>query len=218
MRRIYLDNGATTFPKPKSVPEAMSRFISESGVNINRGSYAPAYDTEETVYLTRLWLKEMFGGDDVKNVIFTQNVTMSLNMAIKGLLKKGDHILVSSMEHNAVMRPLVQMEKEGLTFDRLPCRSDGSLILESLDNFVKENTKAVIMTHASNVCGTVMPLKEVGAFCRKHGLLFIVDSAQTAGTIPINMKDMNIDILCFTGHKGLLGPQGIFFAFSVSYG
>ena len=209
MQRIYLDNGATTFPKPLSVPAAMSRFISESGVNINRGSYAPAYDTEETVYLTRLWLKEMFGGDDVKNVIFTQNVTMSLNMAIKGLLKKGDHILVSSMEHNAVMRPLVQMEKEGLTFDRLPCRSDGSLILESLDDFVKENTKAVIMTHASNVCGTVMPLKEVGAFCRKHGLLFIVDSAQTAGTIPINMKDMNIDILCFTGHKGLLGPQGI---------
>ena len=209
MQRIYLDNGATTFPKPKSVPEAMSRFISESGVNINRGSYAPAYDPEETVYLTRLWLKEMFGGDDVKNVIFTQNVTMSLNMAIKGLLKKGDHVLVSSMEHNAVMRPLVQMEKDGLTFDRLPCRSDGSLILERLDDFVKENTKAVIMTHASNVCGTVMPLKEVGAFCRKHGLLFIVDSAQTAGTIPINMKDMNIDILCFTGHKGLLGPQGI---------
>lgn len=209
MQRIYLDNGATTFPKPAAVPAAMSDFITNSGVNINRGSYAPAYDTEEKVFMTRLWLKELFGGSDVKNVIFTQNVTMSLNMVIKGLFGRGDHLLVSEMEHNAVMRPIVQLEKEGLTFDRLPCHKDGSLILTEMDNYVRPETKAVVMTHASNVCGTVMPLKEVGAFCRKHNLFFIVDAAQTAGTVPINMAEMNIDVLCFTGHKGLLGPQGI---------
>lgn len=209
MNRIYLDNACTTFPKPPSVPDAMSDFIRNHGVNINRGSYSPAYDMEELVYNTRDWLCQLFCFPNCKNVIFTQNITMSLNMVIKGLFGSGDHILVSSMEHNAVMRPLVQLQHKGLTFDRIPCDSTGSLLIESAEPLVRSNTKAVIMTHASNVCGTVMPLVEMGEFCRRHGLLFIVDTAQTAGVLPINMAAMSIDALCFTGHKGLLGPQGI---------
>ncbi|MCH4187737.1 MAG: aminotransferase class V-fold PLP-dependent enzyme [Megasphaera sp.] len=209
MNRIYLDNACTTFPKPAAVPDAMSDFIKNHGVNINRGSYSPAYDMEELVYNTRRWLSELFCFPDCKNVIFTQNITMSLNMVIKGLFGAGDHILVSSMEHNAVMRPLVQLQHHGLTFDRIPCTADGSLIPGAAEKLLRPNTKAVIMTHASNVCGTMMPLADVGAFCRNHGLLFIVDSAQTAGVIPIDMAAMAIDVLCFTGHKGLLGPQGI---------
>lgn len=209
MDRIYFDNACTTFPKPPSVPEAMSDFIRNHGVNINRGSYSPAYDMEELVYNTRDWLCQLFCFPNCKNVIFTQNITMSLNMVIKGLFGSGDHILVSSMEHNAVMRPLVQLQHKGLTFDRIPCDNTGSLLIESAETLVRPNTKAVIMTHASNVCGTVMPLAEMGEFCRKHGLLFIVDTAQTAGVLPINMAAMSIDALCFTGHKGLLGPQGM---------
>ncbi|WP_273061209.1 aminotransferase class V-fold PLP-dependent enzyme [Colibacter massiliensis] len=209
MEKLYLDNAATTFPKPAVVPDAMSDFIKNHGVNINRGSYAPAYDMEELVFNTRRRLADLFGGKDVKNVIFTQNVTMSLNMVIKGLFGKTDHLLVSAMEHNAVMRPIVQLSHDGLTFDRIPCAVDGTLISSEMERIVRPETKAIIMTHASNVCGTVMPLAEVGAFCKKHNLLFIVDSAQTAGTLPIDMKTMHIDVLCFTGHKGLLGPQGI---------
>lgn len=209
MTRIYLDNACTTFPKPSEVPASMSDFISNHGVNINRGSYSPAYDMEELVYTTRLWLAELFNYPDCKNVIFTANVTTSLNMVIKGLLKPGDHVLVSSMEHNAVMRPLVQLTQYGITFDRIPCTIEGELHLTALAELVKPETRAIIMTHASNVCGTMMPLAEVGAFCHDHGLLFIVDSAQTAGVVPIDMAAMHIDALCFTGHKGLLGPQGI---------
>lgn len=209
MTRIYLDNACTTFPKPPEVPAAMSDFIANHGVNINRGSYSPAYDMEELVYTTRLWLAELFNYPDCKNVIFTANVTSSLNMVIKGLLKPGDHVLVSSMEHNAVMRPLVQLTQCGITFDRIPCTPEGELQLDALPTLIKPETKAIIMTHASNVCGTMMPLEKVGAFCHDHGLVFIVDSAQTAGVIPIDMTAMHIDALCFTGHKGLLGPQGI---------
>lgn len=209
MKRIYLDNACTTFPKPPEVPAAMSDFISNHGVNINRGSYSPAYDMEELVYTTRLWLAQLFNYGDCKNVIFTPNVTTSLNMVLKGILKAGDHVLVSSMEHNAVMRPLVQLEQQGITFDRISCTATGELELEKLPPLLKATTKAIVMTHSSNVCGTLLPLADVGAFCQKHGLLFIVDSAQTAGVIPIDMKAMRIDALCFTGHKGLLGPQGI---------
>ena len=208
MKKIYLDNACTTFPKPASVPAAINDFICNHGVNINRGSYSPAYDMEELVYNTRLWLCQLFHFPDCKNVIFTQNVTMSLNMVIKGLLKPGDHVLVSSMEHNAVMRPLVQLQQAGLTFDRIPCTKDGSLIPGEAEKLLCPTTKAIIMTHASNVCGTIMPLAEIGAFCRRYGLIFIVDAAQTAGVLPIDMEAMSIDALCFTGHKGLLGPQG----------
>jgi len=154
-------------------------------------------------------LCSLFGGEDCRNVAFTKNVTESLNVILKGLLKPGDHVLVSSMEHNAVMRPLVQLEKQGISFSRIPCRRDGSLILEEMAPLVKKETRAVVMTHASNVCGTMMPYEQVGAFCRERGLLFIADTAQTAGVWPLDMEHMKIDALAFTGHKGLLGPQGI---------
>lgn len=209
MNAIYLDNASTTFPKPKAVPEAMYRYMTRSGSNINRGCYDRAYAVEELVYETRQRLCSLFGGEDCRNVAFTKNVTESLNVILKGLLKPGDHVLVSSMEHNAVMRPLVQLEKQGISFSRIPCRRDGSLILEEMAPLVKKETRAVVMTHASNVCGTMMPYEQVGAFCRERGLLFIADTAQTAGVWPLDMERMKIDALAFTGHKGLLGPQGI---------
>lgn len=205
---IYLDNASTTFPKPPEVAEAVFRFMTECGVNINRGTYSPAYDTEEMIFETREMLCQLFNYSDPKNVIFTQNITMSLNFAIKGLLKPGDHVLVSSMEHNAVMRPLTQLEKSGVTFSRIPCSSEGVLDMSVAEKLLRPETAAVIMTHASNVCGTIMPLEEVGHFCKKHNLVFIADTAQTAGVFPVDMEKMNIDILCFTGHKGLLAPQG----------
>ena len=209
MDAIYLDNASTTFPKPKAVPEAMYHYMTRSGSNINRGCYDRAYAVEELVYETRQMLCSLFGGEDCRNVAFTKNVTESLNVILKGLLKPGDHVLVSSMEHNAVMRPLVQLEKQGISFSRIPCRRDGSLILEEMAPLVKKETRAVVMTHASNVCGTMMPYEQVGAFCRERGLLFIADTAQTAGVWPLDMERMKIDALAFTGHKGLLGPQGI---------
>lgn len=209
MDKIYMDNACTSFPKPPSVAAAVGDFIANCGVNINRGSYGPAYEMENVVYQTRLALSRLFGYSDCKNVIFTANITTSLNMVLKGLLRPGDHVLVSSMEHNAVMRPLVQLTGDGVSFDRIPCTKQGELCLKEAEALVRPNTKAVIMTHASNGCGTVMPLTEVGDFCRRHGLTFIVDSAQTAGVLPIHMEDMHIDAFCFTGHKGMLGPQGI---------
>lgn len=209
MRQIYLDNASTTFPKPEAVPKAVADFIQNQGTNINRGTYAPAYDTEEKVFETREQLCRLFHFPDCKNVIFTPNVTTSLNMVIKGLLRPGDHVLVSSMEHNAVMRPLTQLQSQGVSFDRIPCTAQGELIVDSMESLLKPNTKAVILTHASNVCGTMMPLKKVGDFCRRNRLFFLVDAAQTAGIFPIDMQQMQIDGLCFTGHKGLMGPQGI---------
>lgn len=209
MERIYLDNASTAFPKPPQVAEAVYEYMTGNGVNINRGCYASAYQVEELVLETRELLCDMFGGPDCRNVVFTKNVTESLNILLKGFLQPGDHVLVSSMEHNAVMRPLVQLEKSGCSFTRIPCNPDGSLQMEAMEGCLQENTRAMVMMHASNVCGTVMPIKKAGAFCRRHGLKFFVDSAQTAGVLPINMKEMQIDALAFTGHKGLLGPQGI---------
>ena len=209
MKKIYLDQASTTYPKPECVAKAVYEYMTGNGSNINRGCYENAYDTEEVVLETRELLCELFDGPDCKNVVFTKNVTESLNVVLKGFLKPGDHVLVSSMEHNAVMRPIRQLEKNGVEFDRVPCSEQGELKLQSMEALLRQNTKAVVMMHASNVCGTILPLKEVGAFCKTHGLKFIVDCAQTAGTMPISMKEMNIDILCFTGHKGLYGPQGI---------
>lgn len=208
MRQIYLDNASTTFPKPEAVAKAVYGYMTALGANVNRGGYGQAYEAEEQLYETRQLLCQLFNGPDCRNVVFTKNVTESLNVLLKGLLRPGDHVLTSSMEHNAVMRPLVQLEKTGVTFARVPCGPDGSLRLDQLEALVRENTRAVVMTHASNVCGTMLPLEAVGAFCARHGLLFLVDCAQTAGVCPIDMRAMHIDALAFTGHKGLLGPQG----------
>ena len=209
MDYIYLDNASTSFPKAPTVATAMSDYITNRGININRGSYALAYDVEDIIYTTRQRLNTLFNGHDPSHVIFTQNVTMSLNMVIKGLLKAGDHVLVSSMEHNAVMRPLTQLLDKGITFDTIPCDSTGSIQMDSIEPLIRPNTVALIINHASNVCGTIQPLESIGPICKAHNLQFIVDAAQTAGVIPIDVKACHIDALCFTGHKGLLGPQGI---------
>lgn len=216
MQQIYLDNASTTFPKPQAVADAVYQYITHTGTNISRGTCATT--TEDLVFATREQLCRFFGGEDSKNVVFTKNITESLNIIIKGLLHSGDHVLVSAMEHNAVMRPLRQIGAEltfvnapadAITFSRIPCDEEGTLRLDALTQLVRPNTKAIIITHASNVCGTVQPLAQVGSFCHEHGLRFIVDSAQTAGVLPINMQAMHIDALAFTGHKGLLAPQGI---------
>ena len=219
MQQIYLDNASTTFPKPPEVAEAVYEYMTGVGSNIGRGGYASAYAAEEAVFNMRQLLCDFFGGEDAKNVVFTKNVTEALNVIIRGLLEKGEHVLVSAMEHNAVMRPLQLLGKEleageeapadAISFSRIPCDREGNLELEALPKLVQQRTKAVIMTHASNVCGTLLPIDKVGDFCKQRGLLFVVDSAQSAGVFPINMQQLHIDALAFTGHKGLLGPQGI---------
>ena len=208
MKRIYLDQASTSFPKAPGVAQAMMDYLTMNGVNVNRGCYSSAYSAEEVVYETRQLLAELFHFSKCKNVIFTPNVTTSLNFILKGFLKPGDHILVSAMEHNAVMRPVVQLASKGVLFDRIPCREDGSMILERVEELIKPETKAIITLHASNVCGTRMPLAALGEICQRHHLYFIVDSAQTAGIVPIDMEKMHIDALAFTGHKGLRGAQG----------
>lgn len=216
MQQIYLDNASTTFPKPREVTDAVYQYMTQAGTNIGRGTCAAK--AEDIVFSTRQQLCEFFHGDDCKNVVFTKNITESLNIIIKGLLRPGDHVLVSALEHNAVMRPLQQIGTElsdnnapadSITFSRLPCDAEGNLLIEKLPKFIRPNTKAIIMTHASNVCGTVLPIAEAGSFCAQHGLKFIVDSAQTAGVLPLDMQAMHIDALAFTGHKGLLAPQGV---------
>ena len=209
MDRLYLDNAATTFPKPPAVARAVYDYILNSGANINRGCYGTAYDVEEQVLETRELLCGLFRAPNCRNVIFTKNVTESLNVLLKGLLRPGDHVITSSMEHNAVMRPLVQLEKAGVSFTRVPCDSQGRLETDVLEGCLRPGTRLVVMTHASNVCGTILPVAAVGAFCRKHDLKFVVDCAQTAGALDIDMEAMHIDALAFTGHKGLLGPQGV---------
>lgn len=206
---IYFDNACTSFPKAPNVANHMCAFIKDACCNINRGSYADAYTAADIIMNTREQLCRLFNTPKSKHVIFTANITQSLNMMIKGLLKSGDHVLVSAMEHNALMRPLVQMETQGITFSRIPCNQTGQLLLDEVEPLIQPNTRAIMMLHASNVCGTIMPIQEVGRIAKQHGLLFVVDSAQTAGFLDIDMVKMQIDALCFTGHKGLLGPQGI---------
>ena len=209
MERIYFDNASTSFPKAEGVAEAVYHYIKDCGCNINRGGYDEAYQAEEIVLRTRQQLTELFHGPDCRNVVFTRNITESLNVLLKGFFKAGDHVLVSAMEHNAVMRPLTQLTEQGVSFDRIPCMADGTLDVSAMNRLLRENTRAVVMLHASNVCGTLMPAETVGAFCHAHGLRFILDAAQTAGVFPVDMEAMQIDALAFTGHKGLLGPQGI---------
>ena len=209
MKRVYLDNGSTSFPKAPGVSDAVKNFMDNVGTNVNRGGYEEAYAAEDIIIETREKLCKLFHFDKLRNVIFTPSITYSLNYIIKGYLRPGDHVLVSSMEHNAMMRPLQQVKQLGVEFDRIPCTRDGELMVDKIEEMIRPNTKAIMMLHASNVCGTVMPLQEVGDICHKHNLKFIVDAAQTAGSFPINMEQMHIDVLAFTGHKSLLGPQGI---------
>ena len=208
MQKIYFDNGSTSFPKAPGVGEAMAQFIKNGAFNINRGSYEEAYELAGIVLDTREKLARIFNGDS-RQVVFTPGVTYSLNYLIKGLLKKGDHVITTSMEHNAVMRPLVQMEEQGVSFTCVQADKEGSVLAADFEKEFRPETKLVIVNHASNVSGTVHPLEEIGTWCKEKGLFLAVDTAQSAGSIGVDMEKMNIDFLAFTGHKGLLGPQGI---------
>ncbi len=209
MNSVYFDNAATSFPKAPGTAESMMNYITNIGCNVNRGAYANALQAQRVLFDTRDLICSFFNFNKPENVIFTKNITESLNVLIKGLLKTGDHVIVSSMVHNAVMRPLTSMGKIGVEFSRVPCNIDGTLNVENLKEHLKPNTRAIIMTHASNVCGTILPLEKVGQFCRENNLHFIIDSAQTAGFLNVDFKSLNADAITFTGHKALLGPQGI---------
>ncbi len=208
-QRVYLDNASTSFPKPPQVADAVYRFMTEVGTNAGRGEYADALGTDDMVFSAREKLCALMGAEDPSGIVFTRNVTESLNLVLKGALKPGDHVIVSSMEHNAVMRPLTQLAAQGVEFSRARCAPDGTLDPREVERLARPDTKMVVMTHASNVCGTVLPLAEVGKAARERGLLFVVDAAQTAGVLPVRLDDLCADAICFTGHKGLLGPQGI---------
>lgn len=208
MKRIYMDNGATSFPKAPGVVEAMVRYMTENGATIGRGSYEDAFEAQRTVIETREKMATLFGFDHANHVVFTKNVTESLNILIKGLLHPGDHVIISPLEHNAVMRPLTSLGSKGITYSKASCDGEGHLRLESIVPLIKPETKAIIMTHASNVCGTLLDLEAVGKIAEAYGLSFIVDAAQTAGIIPIDFKALKADAIAFTGHKALLGPQG----------
>lgn len=208
MKKIYLDNAATSFPKAPGVGDAVRHFIDQIGGNVNRSGY-DALTSDEMVFETREMLAHFFNFPTPENVIFTLNITYSLNFLLKGLLEPGDHVIVSSMEHNAVMRPLMQLQEQGVDFSRLVCDELGRLDANSLHTLVRPNTKMVVLTHASNVSGTILPVEEIGSICHEKGLWFILDTAQTAGVLPIDFQALKLDALTFTGHKGLLGPQGV---------
>lgn len=202
--RVYMDNSATSFPKPKEVTEAMVEYMLRSGTSVSRSTSSNADDTAYKIYTLRETLAEFFHAPDSRNVIFTKNITESLNIVIKGLIKPSDPVMISSLEHNAVVRPLVQ---QGADILSIPVNREGQMDL----NFAKEHlrsVKAVICTHISNVSGDVMPVEELASLCAEVDVPFILDSAQSAGFLPIDMHDTPIDCLCFTGHKSLLGPTG----------
>lgn len=208
MRKIYVDNATTSFPKAPSVSDAIKAFLDCSPANINRGGYAAAYDVATTVAETRQMLCDFFGFDTPRNAVFTPSVTYSLNMILRGFLGRGDHIITTSMEHNGLMRPLHDLAKNGVKIDIAQCDSEGTLDPKDVKKLIEPETKAVVMTHASNVCGTILPIQEVSQICKTHGIKFILDAAQTAGSVRISMKE-DIDALCFTAHKGLLSSPGL---------
>ena len=210
MKQIYLDNGATSFPKAPGVGQAMKDYIEKVGVNVNRSSYRATAEAALSTLTVREDLCRLFGaGEDPSYAIFTSGVTMSLNMIMKGTLHPGDHLIISGMEHNAVARPATQLEAAGVAVSIAPCDGDGVLRLEEFEKLITPKTRLVVMQYASNVSGTIQPMEEIGAICRRHGVLLAVDSAQAAGHFAFDMQKLQIDALCFTGHKGLLGPSGI---------
>ena len=208
MDTIYLDNAATSFPKPEGVSAAMKSYLDNVGATINRSVYGSAQDAGLVTLQLRQRLKRLFHfSEPVTHVILTPGATWGLNMAIKGFLKPGDHCIVSSMEHNAVMRPLLQLE--GVEFDRISCDREGLLDPRGIERLIRPNTKLLVIAHGSNVCGSVQDAKAVGEICRKHGIAFVLDAAQTAGHYPVDFEAFGLSALCVPGHKGLLGPSGI---------
>lgn len=211
-RLIYFDNAATVWPKPESVYKFMDQFFRTQGVNPGRSGYDLAIEAGSMLDKTRKRLTKFFGGDEdaPSRLVFGYNVTDALNLAIPGLAGQGDHIVTTNLEHNSVIRPVNHMVRDhGATATFVPFNARGFVEPDAIRKAIRPSTRVVIVNHGSNVIGTVQPVKEIGAICREHGITFVVDSAQTAGVIPINMKEMNIDVLAFTGHKALMGSMGI---------
>ncbi len=205
---IYLDNAATTYHKPQTVIDAVTEALRGMG-NSSRGSHSGALKAARTVYDARCRAAALFGCDDPSRVVFTTNSTEALNIALSGLFSAGDHIISTDLEHNSVLRPLYRLEAEcGVLLDFVRADRQGCIDYAAFERLLRPETKAVVCNHASNLTGNMLDLERIGAFCREHGLLLVVDASQTAGCIPIDMKRMGISVLCFTGHKGLYGPQG----------
>lgn len=204
---IYLDNAATTMQKPEEVIEAVVQAMHSMG-NAGRGAHSASLEASRTIYDTRELLCRFFGGTDPRRLVFTSNSTESLNIAIKGLFEPGDHVITTMLEHNSVLRPLYEMEKRGVELTIIPADKKGVIEYNDIEKAIRPNTKAVVCTHGSNLTGNLVDIERIGKITRKNGLLLVVDASQTAGVFPIDVEKMQIDVLCFTGHKGLLGPQG----------
>ncbi len=204
---IYLDNAATTMQKPQEVIEAVTAAMCSMG-NAGRGANEASLSASRTIYEARERLAQLFCAKSPKQIAFTANSTESLNIALKGTLEPGDHVITTMLEHNSVLRPLYALEETGVELTILKSDDKGRIDYGDFEREIRENTKVIVCTHGSNLTGNLVDIKRVGEIAAKHGLLFIVDASQTAGVFPINVQEMKIDILCFTGHKGLLGPQG----------
>lgn len=208
--KIYLDNAATSFPKPSSVIDAVVNYMTNIGSNPGRGSYNNALEGSRIVYNCREELCNLFNFQKPENVIFMPNITYSLNVLIKSIVKDNWHVIISSMEHNSVLRPIFQLkEAMNIDIDVIQCSEEGFINLDDFKSKIRDNTKLVILSHASNVNGSIQPLYQIGKICRNKGIYFIIDSAQTAGSLEVDFKALNCSALAFTGHKSLLGPQGI---------
>lgn len=205
---IYLDNGATSFPKPPQVYEFMDRFYRSYGVNPGRSGYDLCIEAGDLVEDTRKLLTEFFNGKDPSRLVFSHNATDALNLAIFGLLEPGDHAVTSHLEHNSTLRPLWHLQERGLEVDWVDFDATGHTDPDAVIRCFKKNTKAVVMNHASNVIGTVQDVKKIGEACRERGIVLILDASQTAGMLPLDIEDLGVGVLCFTGHKSLMGPMG----------
>jgi cysteine desulfurase family protein len=209
MKTNYLDNAATSFPKPEKMLVAMRHFQQAIGANPGRSGHGLSIEAGRVIYETREALSRLFHIDDPLRIALTKNATEALNIALLGSLRPGDHVITTGMEHNSVMRPLRHLEPRGVELSVIPCSKRGELDPEEIRKAIRKNTKMVVMTHASNVTGTIMPVSEAGRIIRENdGVMFCVDAAQTAGALPIDVQEMSIDLLAFTGHKSLYGPQG----------
>lgn len=208
--KVYLDNSATTYPKPEEVYTSVLNYMKNIGANPGRGGYANALEGDRIIYNCRESLMKLFNFDKLENVIFTANITQSLNIVLKNVIKDGWHVITSSMEHNSVLRPLSTLkETKNIDLDIIECSADGVINVEDFRNAIKPNTKLVALTHASNVIGSIQPLEEIGKICREKNIYFVIDSAQSAGAIPVDFYKIGCNALTFTGHKSLLGPPGI---------